>query len=209
MRINAGIHAWWSLVPAAARATLIYLGTKRLLVLLMIEVFCAVTALRAYRAPAGKRWAAIRSQWVFEIRDVFIVIFSVGVAVFAYQLMWNQPIQSRLRQAEDARSNASALFDPISTSFSLGSPNVFHRKGSRPICVEVLLPQNFPGGSYKLPFKPVPPSPPALYNNGSPQRKGIDYTVSDSTIVVNFHPASRDSLSVWYTTDEQIPKILP
>jgi hypothetical protein len=90
-----------------------------------------------------------------------------------------------------------------------GPTNIFSRKSSHPICVQVLLPQGFPGGSYKLPFKSVAPSPPALYINGSPQRRGIDYTVSDSTIVVKFHPASTDSLSVWYTTDDRFPKILP
>jgi hypothetical protein len=207
--MKADIHFWWHLVSAAARATLIYLGSKRRFVLLLIEVFCAVAALRAYRAPQGKRCAAIRSQWMFEIRDVFIVVFSVGVAVFGYELMWNQPNQSRLRPFEDSRSNSSALFNRIPTSFPPGPTNVFLRNGSPPTCVQVLLPQGFPGGSYKLPFKPVAPSPPTLYNNGSAQRRGIDYTVSDSTIVVKFHPASKDSLSVWYTTDDPFPKVLP
>ena len=205
--MKAGIPSWWYLVPAA-RATLIYLGSKRLFVL-VIEVFCVVAALRAYRAPEGKRWAAIRSQWMFAIRDVLIVIVSIGVVVFGYELMWNQPDQSLLRQAEDSRSNSSALFDPIPTSFSLGPTNVFPRNDRRPICVQVLLPQGFPGGIYKLPYKPVAPSPPTLYSNGSPQREGIDYAVSGSTIVVKFHPASTDSLSVWYTTDDRFPRIAP
>ena len=95
---------------------MIYLGSKRLFVL-VIEVFFAVATLRAYRAPDGKRWAAMRSQWMFAIRDVFIVIFSIGIAVFGYELMWNQPNQSRLRQAEDSPSTPSVLFDPIPTSF--------------------------------------------------------------------------------------------
>jgi hypothetical protein len=207
--MKAGIHSWWHLVPAATRATWTYLASKRLFVLLLIEVFCAVAALRAYRAPEGKRWAAVRSQWMLHIRDVLIVIFSVGLAVFGYELLWNQPNQIRLRQAVESRSNPSALFDPVSTSFSLGSTNVFLRQASRPVCVQVLLPQGFPGGSFQLPFKPVAPSPPVLYSNGSPQRRGIDYTVSGSTIVVKFHPASTDSLSVWYTTDDRSPNILP
>jgi len=205
--MKAGIPSWWYLV-SAARAALIYLGSKRLFVL-VIEVFCVVAALRAYRAPEGKRWAAIRSQWMFAIRDVLIVIVSIGVVVFGYELMWNQPDQSLLRQAEDSRSNSSALFDPIPTNFSQGPTNVFPRNDRRPICVQVLLPQGFPGGSYKLPYKPVAPSPPTLYNNGSAQREGIDYTVSDSTVVVKFHPASTDSLSVWYTTDDRFPRIVP
>jgi hypothetical protein len=207
VRMKVGIHSWWYLV-SAARAAFIYLGSKRLLVL-VIEVFFAVATLRAYRAPEGKRWAAIRSQWMLAIRDTFIVIFSIGVAVFGYELMWNQPNQSRLRQAEDSRSTPSALFDPIPTRFSLGPTNVFPRVDSRPICVQVLLPQGFPGGSYKLPYKPVAPSPPTLYNNGSPQREGIDYKVSGSTIVVKFQPASTDSLSVWYTTSDRFPTIVP
>jgi hypothetical protein len=208
VRMNAGIHLWWHLVPAAAQATLIFLGSKRFL-LLLIEVLCAVAALCAYRAPQGKRWAAMRSQWMFAIRDAFIVIFSIGVAVFAYEMMWNQPNQSRLRQFGDPRSNSSMLFDRVSTSFPLGSLTIFLRNDRRPICIEVLLPQGFSGGSYKLPFKPVAPSPPALYNNGSPQRRGIDYTVSDNTIVVNLHPTSKDSLSVWYTTSDPIARMLP
>jgi hypothetical protein len=201
--MKAGIPSWWYLVPAV-RATLIYLGSKRLFVLL-IEVFFAVATLRVYRAPEGKRWAAIRSQWMFAIRDVFIVIFSIGVAVFGYELIWNQPNQSRLRQAEDSRSNPSALFDPM----LLRPTSIFPRTDRRPVCVQVLLPHDFPGGSYKLPYKPVAPSPPVLYNNGSPQREGIDYTVSDSTIVVKLHPASTDSLSVWYTTADRFPNIVP
>jgi hypothetical protein len=68
--MKAGLHFWWDLVSAAIRATLIYLGSERRFVLLLIEVFCAVVASRAYRAPQAKRWAAIRSQWMFAIRDV-------------------------------------------------------------------------------------------------------------------------------------------
>jgi hypothetical protein len=207
--MKADIHFWWHLVSTAARATLIYLGSKRLLGLLLIEVFCAVAALRAYRAPANRRWAAIRSQWMSEIRDVFIVIFSVGVAVFGYELMWKQPNESRLRQAEDSRSNPLILFNRVGTVFPAGPTDVFPRNGSRAICVQVLLPQGFPGGSYKLPFKPVAPSPPTLYDNGSAQRRGLDYTVSDSTIVVNFQPGPKDSLSVWYTTDDRFSRIFP
>jgi hypothetical protein len=205
--MKAGIPSWWHLIPAA-RAALIYLGAERLFVL-AIEVFCVVAALRAYRAPEGKRWAAIRRQWMFAVRDVLIVIFSIGAALFGYELLWNQPNQSRLQRAEDWRSNPSALFDPLSTSLSLGAPNVFPRHDRRPICVQVFLPHGFAGGIYRLPYKPVAPSPPALYINGSPQRRGIDYTASDSTIVVKSHPASTDSLSVWYTTDGRYPKMVP
>jgi hypothetical protein len=206
--MNGGIHLWFHLAPAAARATLIYLGSKRF-VLLLIEVFCAVAAWRAYRAPQAKRWAAMRSQWMFAIRDAFVVIFLVGVAVFGYEMMWNQPNQRRLGHFEDARLNPSAWFHRVSTGFPLGSTDVFLRNDRHPICIQVLLPQGFSGGSYKLPFKPVAPSPPALYDNGSPQRRGIDYTVLDNTIVVNYHPASNDSLSVWYTTDDPFARMLP
>lgn len=206
--MKADIHFWWHLGVTAARATLIYLGSKRF-GLLLIEVFCAVAALRAYRAPQNKRFAAIRSQWLSEIRDVFIVIFLVCVAVFGYEFMWNQPNQSRLRQVEGSLANLSALFGPSPTIFPAGPANVFLDRGRRPICVQVLLPQGFPGGSYKLPFKPVAPSPPTLYDNGSPQRRDLDYTVSDSTIVVKFQPASKDSLSVWYTTDDPFARTSP
>jgi hypothetical protein len=198
--MRADIHFWWHLVSAASRATLIDLGSKRPFWLFSIEVSCAVAALRAYRAPESKRWAAIRDQWISEIRDVFIVIFSIGVAVFGYELVWNQPNQARLRQIENSPSNPSFLFNRTS---------VFPRHDSGPICVQVLLPQDFPGGSYKLPFKPVAPSPPTLYDNGSARRRGIDYTVSDNTIMVNFRPESKDSLSVWYTTDDSFLRILP
>jgi hypothetical protein len=207
--MKAGIQFWWYWVSAAARATLTHLGSKKLFALLLIEVCCAAAAFRAYRAPQGHRWAALRSQWMFEIRDVFIVIFAIVIAVFGWELMWNQPNQSRLQQLEESRSNSSALFDGISINSPLGSTNAFLPNGNRPICVEVPLPQGFPGGSYKLPFKPAAPSPPALYINGSPQRKGVDYTVSDSTIVVNFRPESKDSLSVWYTTNDPFARILP
>ena len=77
VRMTAGIHPGWHFAPAAARATLIYLGSKRF-VLLLIELFCAVGVLRAYRAPQGKRWGAMRSQWVVAFRDAFIVIFTIG-----------------------------------------------------------------------------------------------------------------------------------
>jgi hypothetical protein len=119
--MRAGIHLWWHLVSAAARATLIDLGSKRLFCLLLIWVFCAIAALRAYRASENKRWATIRNQWTSEIRDVFIVIFLVGVAVFGYEFM----NQSRLRQVEDSLSNHLALFNPISTIFPVGPTNVF------------------------------------------------------------------------------------
>jgi hypothetical protein len=145
--MNADIHFWWHLVSTAARATLIYLESKRLLGLLLIEVFCAVAASRAYRAPANRRWAAIRSQWMSEIRDVFIVIFSVGVAVFGYELMWNQPNHSRLRQAEDSRSNPLVFFNRVRTVFPAGPTDVFSRNGSRPICVQVILPRGFQAGA--------------------------------------------------------------
>ena len=204
--MKAGIPFWWHLVPAA-RATVIYLGSNRLFVFLLIEAFCAVVAWRAYRAPQGKRLAAIRSQWMFAIRDVSVVFFSISVVVFAYEVMWNQPRQSRLR-LEDSRSNPLVLFDRTPTGL-LRPSSVFFGKDRRPICVQVVLPKDFAGGSYQLPYKPVAPSLPALYENGSAKRKGIDYTVSDSTIVVKFQPTPEDRLSVWYTTDDTVPKILP
>jgi hypothetical protein len=203
--MKAEIPFWWHLVPAA-RATLIYLGSNRLFVLLLIEAFCVVVTWRAYRAPQGKRLAALRSQWMFAIRDAFVVFFSICVVVFGYELMWNQPKQNRL---VDSRSNPSVLFDPTAPGLPLSPSSGLFRKDNRPICVEVRLPQGFPGGSYQLPFKAIPPSLPALYDNGSPKRKGVDYTVSGSTIVVNFHPASEDSLSVWYTTNDRVPRIWP
>jgi hypothetical protein len=203
--MKADIPFWWHLVPAA-RATLIYLGSNRLFVLLLIEAFCAVVTWRAYRAPQGKRLVALRSQWMFAIRDAFVVFFSICVVVFGYELMWNQPKQSRL---EGSRSDPSVLFDPTTPGFPLSPASVFLHNDSRPICVQVRLPQGFPGGSYQLPFKAVPPSPPVLYDNGSVKRKGIDFTVSDSTIVVKFRPASDDSLSVWYTTNDRVPRISP
>ena len=81
-----------------------------------------------------------------EIRAVFIVVFLIGVGVFGYEL-------SRLRQVEDSLSNPSALFSRGATVFPLGTTNVFPSDGRRPICVQVLLPQGFQGGSYELPFK--------------------------------------------------------
>jgi hypothetical protein len=170
--MKAGIHSWWLLVSAAASATLIDVGWKRL-GLLLIEVFCAVAALHAYRAPQGKRWAAVRNQWMPEIRDVFIVVFSVGAGVFGYELMWKHADQGLPRQLEVSFSNPSALFNRGPTVFPLGATNVFPSNGRRPICVQVLLPQGFKGGSYKLPYKPVAPSPPVLYDNGSAQRRGL------------------------------------
>jgi hypothetical protein len=205
--MKAGIPFWWHLVPAV-RATVIYLGSNRLFVFLLIEAFCAVVAWRAYRAPQGKRLAAVRSQWMFAIRDVFVVFFSISVVVFAYELMWNQPKQSRLR-LEDSRSNPFVLFDRTPTGLLLSPSSGFFGKDRRPICVQVVLPKDFAGGSYQLPYKPVAPSLPALYENGSAKLKGIDYTVSDSTIVVNFRPGSEDSLSVWYTTNDRVPRISP
>jgi hypothetical protein len=206
--MKADIPFWWHLVPAA-RATLIYLGSNRLFLFLLIEAFCAVVAWRAYRAPQGKRFAAIRSQWMFAMRDVFIVFCSICVAVFGYELLWNQPKQSRLQQFEYSRSNPSVLFNPTRLGLPLSPTSGFVRNDSRPICVQVRLPKDFAGGSYQLPYKAVPPSPPALYENGLAKRKGIDYTVSDSTIVVNFRPASEDSLSVWYTTNDPVSRISP
>jgi hypothetical protein len=75
--MKADIHFWWHLVSAAAGAAVIDVGPKRL-GRLLIEVFCAVAALHAYRAAEGKRWAAIRNQWMAEIRGVFIIVFLVG-----------------------------------------------------------------------------------------------------------------------------------
>jgi hypothetical protein len=198
--MRADIHFWWHLVSPATKAVLIDLGSKRPFWLFLIGVSFAVVALHAYRAPESKRWTAIRDQWTSEIRDVFIVIFLVGVAVFGYELVWNQPNQVRLRQVGDSFSNPPSLFKRI---------RFFPHDSRGPVCVQVLLPQGFAGGSYKLPFKPVAPSPPTLYDNGSAQRRGIDYTVSDSVVVVNFQPAPKDSLSVLYTTDDPFLRILP
>jgi hypothetical protein len=197
--MTAGTPFWWDFV-SAAQATMTYLGSKRFL-LLAIEVFCAVVAFRAYRASQGKG-----RQWMFAMRDVFIVIFSISVAVFGYELIWSKPDQTRLQPFE---SIPFPLFHRDPTSFPLAPTNLFLRGRSSPICVQVLLPQGFSGGTYKLPFRPVAPSLPALYINGSPQRRGTDYTVFDSSIVVNFHPASKDSLSVWYTTDDPLARMLP
>jgi hypothetical protein len=203
--MKAEIPFWWHLVPAA-RATLIYLGSNRLFVLLLIEAFCVVAAWRAYRAPQGKRLAALRGQWMFAIRDVFLVFFSISIAVFGYELMWNQPRQSRVR-FENSRSSPLVSFDLNPTGLLRRPSSIFFGRDRRPICVQVLLPRDFAGGIYQLPYKPVAPSPPALYENGSAKRKGIDYTVSDSTLVVKFKPTPEDRLSVWYTTDDTTPRI--
>src|SRR5580704_11592990 len=136
--MKADIPFWWHLIPAA-RATLLYLGSNRLF-LLLIEAFCAVVAWRAYRAPQGKRFAALRGHWMYAIRDVFVVFFSICVGVFGYELMWNQPRQNRL-QFEDSRSNLSILFDPMTPGFPRSPTSVFPRNDNRPICVQVRLPQ--------------------------------------------------------------------
>lgn len=203
--MKGGIPFWWQVVPADW-ATLSYLGSNRLFVFLLIEVFCAVMAWRAYRAPQGKRFAAIRSQWMFAIRDVFVVFCSICFVVLGFELVRNQPRQSQLR-LEDSRSNPFALFSRTPTGLLLSPSSVFFGKDRRPICVQVVLPKDFAGGSYQLPYKPVAPSLPALYENGSAKRKGIDYTVSDSTLVVKFRPTPEDRLSVWYTTDETGPRV--
>jgi hypothetical protein len=208
LAMTADLHFWLNLVPRAARATLLDVGSQRL-GFLLIEVLCAVVAWHAYRAPQGKRWAAVRAQWTSELGAVFVVFFSVGVAIFGYQLVWNQPNQRRLPQAENLASDPSALFHRTSTAFPLGATGGVPGFGRRPICVQVMLPQDFEGGSYQLPFKPVPPSPPTLYDNGSAQRRGVDYTVSGSTIVVKNRPKSKDSLSVWYTTDDRFAALWP
>jgi hypothetical protein len=175
------------------------LESKRPFWLFLIAAFCGVAALWAYRAPEHKRWAAICNQWESEFRDVFIVTFFVGVIVFAYELMWNQP-NIWFRQTFE---------DSLPTLFHSASSMSFSSNGRSLICVQFLLPHGFQGGSYKLPYEPVPPSPPTLYNNGSALRKGIDYIVSDSTIVVNFKPAAKDSLWVMYTTDKTFLSGLP
>jgi hypothetical protein len=197
MRVD--LHFWWQIVLAAARATWVDLESKRHFWLLLIAAFCGVAALRAYRAPDRKRWAAICNQWASEFRDVFTVTFFVGVIVFAYELMWNQP-NIRFRQTFE---------DSLPTLFHSASSMSLSSNGRSPICVQFLLPQGFQGGSYKLPYEPVPPSPPTLYNNDSALRKGIDYTVSDSTIMVNFKPATKDFLWVMYTTDNSFLIGLP
>lgn len=123
--MKADLHFWWDSVSAAAQATLIYLGSERRFVLLLMEAFCAVVALRAYRAPQAKRWAAIRSQWMFVIRDVFIAFFSIGVVVFGYELMWNQPNQSRPRQFAESGSNPLVLFNRIQQVFRSAQTRFF------------------------------------------------------------------------------------
>jgi hypothetical protein len=204
----ADLHFWLHSVPGAAKATLLAMGSQRL-GFLLLEIFCAVVAWHAYRAPQGKRWMAARAQWKSEIGAVFVVFFSVCVAIFGYELMWNQPNPLRLLPVENLVSGPSALFHPTSTVFPLGATGGLPGFGRRPICVEVRLPQDFPGGSYQLPFRPVAPSPPTLYDNGSAQRRGVDYTVSGSAIVVKNRPKSKDSLSVWYTTDDRFAALWP
>jgi hypothetical protein len=206
--MKAGLPFWLLLGWNAAKATLVFLGSKRILVLLLVEAAGLVAAWHAFRAPENNRWEAIRSQWVLEIRDVFIVIFAVGIAVFGYQLVWKQPAQSALLQMDDSPVNSSAIVHRLPTSFRIAQTGNFSGIGNNPICVQVLLPQGFAGGSYQLPFKPVAPSPPTLYDNGSKRRSGLDYTVSDSTVRVKFHPGTKDSLSVWYTTDDPYPRSL-
>ncbi len=205
--MRADIHFWWQLVPLAAKATWFDLGSKRPFWLFLLAVSCVVLAWRAYFAPEQKRWAAIRDQWVRELRDVCVIVGMVGLVFFACEFVWSQPNRIRQQQFVDSLSNPSSAFNPVLTMGPLGPMNAF-RSGAGPVCIQVLLPQGFQGGSYKLPFKPVAPSPPTLYNNGAALRKDIDYTVSDSTIVVNFKPASKDSLSVWYTAVEPYPGLV-
>jgi hypothetical protein len=205
--MKADLPSWLLLGWNAAKATLVFLGSKRMAGLLLVEAAGLVAAWYAFRAPENKRWETLRSKWLFEIRDVFIVIFAVGIAVFGYQL-WRQPAQSGLFQVDDSQVDPSTVVHRLPTSFRIGKTSRFSAAGDGPICVQVLLPQGFAGGSYQLPFKPVAPSPPTLYDNGSERRRGLDYTVSDSTVRVKFQAGAKDSLSVWYTTDDPFPRSL-
>jgi hypothetical protein len=203
--MGPALHSLWSLAPAAARATWIDMVSKRPLWLLVLAIVCIAIALRAGRAPSHGRWAAIRAQWAYELRDACLVVLWIGLLVFGCELHWSQQNEAwqRLQQDPDFWKNLSEPSSsvPIARLASGGA--------SQTRCVGVSLPQGFSGGSYALPFKPAGPSPPVLYNNGKMQRKGVDYTVSDGTIVVNFKPTSQDSLSVWFTTDDPFSSYLP
>ncbi len=67
------------------------MGTSGLGWALLFLIPIGVAFMRAYRAPEHQRWAAVVSHWKSELRDVFIVTFFVGIAIFAYEALWNQP----------------------------------------------------------------------------------------------------------------------
>ncbi len=201
--MGATLHSLWSLAPAAARATWTDMVSRWPLWLLALAIVCIAVAVRAGRAPRHQRWAAIRAQWAYELRDACLVVLWIVLLVFGCELYRSGQNEAwqRLLQNPDFLKNVAERSSriPIGTS----------AWDSQTRCVGVPLPAGFSGGSYALPFKPAGPSPPVLYNNGQMKRKGIDYTVSDSTIVVNFKPTSQDSLSVWYTTNDPLAVYLP
>jgi hypothetical protein len=203
--MGATPHSLWSLAPAAARATWIDTVSKRPLWIVAFAFICIVVAPRAGRAPRNERWAEIRAKWAYELRDACLVVLWTGLLVFGCELHWTQrnEVRQRLLQNPNYSNDLSGLswHAPVGPSAA--------GWGSRFNCVQVHLPKGFSGGGYALPFKPAGPSPPVLFNNGKAQRKDVDYTVSGGRIVVNFKPASQDSLSVWYTTSDLFSIFLP
>ncbi len=203
--MGAILHTLWSLTPAAARAAWGEMASKRPLWLLVFAVVCVVVALRVGRAPQRERWAAIRRQWLSELRDACAVMLAVGLLVFGWELYQAQQNETWQKLLQDPK-----FLSELSSRVPMRSSAGFESSlGLQTHCVQVLLPAGFSGGSYALPYKPAGPSPPVLYDNGQMQRKGVDFTISDGKIVVNFKPTSKDSLSVWYTTDDPFSGYLP
>ncbi len=211
--MGATFHSLWPLAPAAARAAWGDMASKPSLWLLVGVVAGIAVALRAGLAPRRERWTTIRARWVSELRDICFVVLSVGVLVFGSELFRQKSNQGteRLMQSPDFLKNVAEISSRVSImSVGAGSSLTWdsQARNSQTRCIQVLLPQGFSGGNYRLPFKPAGPSPPTLYDNGQVLRKGVDYTVSDGTIVVTFKPMPKDSLSVWYTTDDPLSAYL-
>lgn len=81
------------IAKVAAEAAWSDMGTNGLGWLLLFVIPCGVAVRRAWRAPKGQRLDAIRSHWKSELRDVFLITFMAGAAIFAWELVWNQPRQ--------------------------------------------------------------------------------------------------------------------
>jgi hypothetical protein len=109
-------------------------GTNTLGWILIFGGPICIALLRARRVPWGERWAAVRSQYRSEIKDVLAFWVFLSIVVFLYEAAWNIP--HRINQ------NAANVSPLAMRVWPVPDPPLFEMKSRVPtpqvqsLCVE-------------------------------------------------------------------------
>jgi hypothetical protein len=106
----------WNLAYIAAKAAWANMGTNGLGWITAVSGPSLAAFLRASRAPKGSKWAAVRSQWIGELRDGAFVSISIWLIICLAEALWLQP--------KRIWTDAASISAPPSVKAYMPSPQI-------------------------------------------------------------------------------------